>query len=115
MAANDGIVSTASLVLDVASAHAAYSNILIAGVAGLVAGTMSMAAGECVAVHSQADIEQADLALERTELKLDAPGEHRELSAIYVGRGLDPALAKKVAVNGTAHGWCQPNKSAYTA
>ena len=88
---------------------------LIAEVAGLVAGAMSMAAGEYVSVHSQADTEQADLALERTELKLDAPGEHRELSAIYVGRGLDPALAKKVAVNGTAHGWCQPNKSADTA
>jgi vacuolar iron transporter family protein len=103
LGANDGIVSTASLVLGVAAAHATHSNILIAGVAGLVAGAMSMAAGEYVSVHSQADTEQADLALERTELKLDAPGEHRELSAIYVGRGLDPALAKKVADQLMAH------------
>lgn len=111
MGANDGIVSTASLVLDVAAAHATHSNILIAGVAGLVAGAMSMAA-----VHSQADTEQADLALERTELKLDAPGEHRELSAIYVGRGLDPALAKKVADqrNSDMSG-ANRNKSADTA
>ena len=97
LGANDGIVSTASLVLGVAAAHATYNNVLIAGVAGLVAGAMSMAAGEYVSVHSQADTEKADLALERTELKLDAPGEHRELTAIYVGRGLDPALAKQVA------------------
>jgi vacuolar iron transporter family protein len=103
LGANDGVVSTASLVLGVAAAHATHSNILIAGVAGLVAGAMSMAAGEYVSVHSQADTEQADLALERTELKLDAPGEHRELSAIYVGRGLDPALAKKVADQLMAH------------
>src|SRR4029434_3695523 len=84
-------------------AHATQSDILIAGVAGLVAGAMSMAAGEYVSVHSQADTEQAELARERTELKLDAPGEHRELSAIYVGRGLDPALAKKVADQLMAH------------
>lgn len=83
--------------LGVAAAQGTQSNVLVAGVAGLVAGAMSMAAGEYVSVHSQADTEQADLALERTELKLDAPGEHRELAAIYVGRGLDPALAKQVA------------------
>lgn len=103
LGANDGIVSTASLVLGVAAAHATHSNVLVAGVAGLVAGAMSMAAGEYVSVHSQADTEQADLALERRELKLDAPGEHRELTAIYVERGLDPALAKQVADQLTAH------------
>lgn len=116
MGADDGIVSTASLVLGVAAAHATHSKILIAGVAGLVAGAMSMAAGEYVAVHSQADTEQADLALERTELKLDAPGEHRELSAIYVGRGLDPALAKKVAdQRNSGMSGAYRNKSADTA
>jgi vacuolar iron transporter family protein len=103
LGANDGIVSTASLVLGVAAAHATHSNVLVAGIAGLVAGAMSMAAGEYVSVHSQADTEQADLALERKELKLDAPGEHRELTAIYVDRGLDPALAKQVADQLTAH------------
>jgi vacuolar iron transporter family protein len=97
LGANDGILSTASLVLGVAAAHATHSNVLIAGVAGLVAGAMSMAAGEYVSVHSQADTEQADLALERAELKLDDHGEHKELTAIYVDRGLDPALAKQVA------------------
>jgi vacuolar iron transporter family protein len=97
LGANDGIVSTASLVLGVAAAQATHSNVLVAGVAGLVAGAMSMAAGEYVSVHSQADTEQADLALERTELRLDDPGERKELTAIYVGRGLDPALAKQVA------------------
>jgi len=97
LGANDGIVSTASLLLGVAAAHATHNNVLVAGVAGLVAGAMSMAAGEYVSVHSQADTEQADLALERTELKLDAPGEHKELTAIYVARGLDAALAKQVA------------------
>ena len=103
LGANDGIVSTASLVLGVAAAHATHSGVLVAGVAGLVAGAMSMAAGEYVSVHSQADTEQADLALERSELKLDAPGEHRELTAIYVQRGLDPALAKQVVDQLTAH------------
>jgi vacuolar iron transporter family protein len=103
LGANDGIVSTASLVLGVAAAHATYSNVLVAGVAGLVAGAMSMASGEYVSVHSQADTEQADLALERTELKLDAFGEQRELTAIYVSRGLDPALAKQVADQLMAH------------
>jgi VIT1/CCC1 family predicted Fe2+/Mn2+ transporter len=97
LGANDGILSTASLVLGVAAAHATHSNVLVAGVAGLVAGAMSMAAGEYVSVHSQADTEQADLALERAELKTDDEGEHKELTAIYVKRGLHPALAKQVA------------------
>jgi VIT1/CCC1 family predicted Fe2+/Mn2+ transporter len=97
LGANDGIVSTASLVLGVAAAHATHSNILVAGVAGLVAGAMSMAAGEYVSVHSQADTELAELELERVELKADHKGEQKELTAIYVGRGLEPALAKQVA------------------
>ena len=97
LGANDGIVSTASLVIGVAAAHATHGNVLVAGVAGLVAGAMSMAAGEYVSVHSQADTEQAELELERSELKADAEGEHRELAAIYVARGLDPSLAKQVA------------------
>jgi len=97
LGANDGILSTASLVLGVAAAHAAHKNVLIAGVAGLAAGAMSMAAGEYVSVHSQADTEQADLKLERAELKADDRGEHKELTAIYVARGLDPSLAKQVA------------------
>ena len=103
LGANDGIVSTASLMLGVAAAHATHGDVLVAGIAGLVAGAMSMAAGEYVSVHSQADTEQADLALERAELKSDAPGEHRELTAIYVARGLDPALAKQVVDQLTAH------------
>jgi len=97
LGANDGILSTASLVLGVASSHATHGNIVVAGVAGLVAGAMSMAAGEYVSVHSQSDIEAADLDLEREELKTDNKGEHQELAGIYVGRGLDPALAKQVA------------------
>ena len=96
LGANDGIVSTSSLVLGVAAAHATHSNVMIAGVAGLVAGAMSMAAGEYVSVHSQADTEKAELELERVELKTDNKGEHKELTAIYVARGLDPALAKQV-------------------
>ncbi len=103
LGANDGIVSTASLMLGVAAAHASQSNILITGIAGLVAGTMSMAAGEYVSVHSQADTEKADLARERAELEADADGEKRELTAIYVGRGLDQALALQVATQLTAH------------
>ena len=103
LGADDGILSTASLMLGVAAAHGSRGNLLIAGVAGLVAGAMSMAAGEYVSVHSQADTEQADLALERTELRTDAKGEHQELAAIYVGRGLKPALAKQVAVQLMAH------------
>ena len=97
LGANDGIVSTASLVLGVAAAHASSQNILIAGTAGLVAGAMSMAAGEYVSVHSQADSEAAELARERKELETDVEGEHKELAAIYVGRGLEPALARQVA------------------
>ena len=97
LGANDGILSTASLVLGVAAAHGTHSNVLVAGVAGLVAGSVSMAAGEYVSVHSQADTEKADLALERAELKADDKGEHKELMAIYVARGLKPALAQQVA------------------
>ncbi len=97
LGANDGILSTASLVLGVATAHATHANVLIAGVAGLVAGTMSMAAGEYVSVHSQADTEHADLKIEITELQTDNQAEHKELAAIYVARGLDPSLAKQVA------------------
>lgn len=103
LGANDGIVSTASLVLGVAAAHATHANVLVAGVAGLVAGAMSMAAGEYVSVHSQADTEQAELELERTELKADDVGEHKELAAIYIARGLDPSLAKQVAQQLMAH------------
>jgi len=97
LGANDGILSTSSLLLGVAAADATHSNVLVAGVAGLVAGAMSMAAGEYVSVQSQADTEQADLAVERAELKADDRGEHKELMAIYVARGLEPALAKQVA------------------
>jgi VIT1/CCC1 family predicted Fe2+/Mn2+ transporter len=97
LGANDGIVSTASLVVGVAAAHASQSSILVTAVAGLVAGAMSMAAGEYVSVHSQADTENADLARERAELAADPAAEHRELTAIYVGRGLEPALAQQVA------------------
>jgi VIT1/CCC1 family predicted Fe2+/Mn2+ transporter len=97
LGANDGIVSTSSLVLGVAAAHATRSNVLVAGVAGLVAGAMSMAAGEYVSVQSQADTERAELELERAELKADDTGERKELMAIYVARGLDPSLAKQVA------------------
>ena len=103
LGANDGIVSTASLVLGVAAARATHSNILLAGVAGLVAGAMSMAAGEYVSVCSQADTEQADLKLERAELKTDDEGERKELMAIYVARGLDPTLAEQVAEQLMAH------------
>jgi VIT1/CCC1 family predicted Fe2+/Mn2+ transporter len=103
LGANDGIVSTASLVLGVATAGATHGSVLVAGVAGLVAGAMSMAAGEYVSVHSQADTEQAALDLERAELKEDNKGEHLELAAIYVARGLDPALAKQVADQLMAH------------
>jgi vacuolar iron transporter family protein len=103
LGANDGIVSTASLVLGVAAADSTRSNILVAGIAGLVAGAMSMAAGEYVSVHSQADTERADLARELTELEADNEGEHKELTAIYVARGLDPSLAKQVAEQLMAH------------
>jgi len=97
LGANDGILSTSSLVLGVAAAHATHSNILVAGIAGLVAGAMSMAAGEYVSVHSQQDTEEAELNLERTELQEDNKGEQKELSAIYVARGLEPSLAKQVS------------------
>jgi VIT1/CCC1 family predicted Fe2+/Mn2+ transporter len=103
LGANDGITSTASLVLGVAAAHATHSNVMVAGVASLVAGAMSMAAGEYVSVHSQADTEQADLKLERMELKTDNEGEHKELAAIYVARGIKPMLAKQVAGQLMAH------------
>src|ERR1700687_2564387 len=96
-------VSNTSLVLGWAASHATHSNVVVAGVAGLVAGAMSMAAGEYVSVHSQADTEQADLERERKELKADDKGEHKELAAIYVARGLDPALAKQVAQQLMAH------------
>jgi len=97
LGANDGIVSTASLVLGVAAANAAHQEVLVAGVAGLVAGAMSMAAGEYVSVSSQADTEAADLERERGELATDTEREHEELAGIYEGRGLDPALAQQVA------------------
>lgn len=103
LGANDGLLSTASLVLGVATAHGSRSNVLVAGIAGLVAGAMSMAAGEYVSVSSQADTEMADLARERAELGANDEGEHNELTAIYVGRGLDPALAKEVADQLMAH------------
>ena len=97
LGANDGIVSTASLLIGVAAAHATHADVMVAGVAGLVAGAMSMAAGEYVSVHSQADTEKADLERERKELASDYAGEHKELADIYVNRGLDPALAHQVA------------------
>ena len=103
MGADDGILSTASLMLGVAAAQGTHAGLLIAGVAGLVAGAMSMAAGEYVSVHSQADTEQADLALERKELRTDNEGERQELASIYVGRGLKPALARQVADQLMAH------------
>lgn len=103
MGANDGIVSTASLVVGVAAAHAAAGDILVAGVAGLVAGAMSMAAGEYVSVSSQADTEKADLDRERNELATDVESERSELAAIYASRGVDPALARQVAEQLMAH------------
>jgi VIT1/CCC1 family predicted Fe2+/Mn2+ transporter len=103
LGANDGIVSTASLVVGVAAAETARSGVLIAGTAGLVAGAMSMAAGEYVSVSSQADTEKADLERERRELETDEKGEHEELAGIYMKRGLDPALAKKVAAQLMEH------------
>ena len=103
LGANDGIVSTASLVLGVAAANASHGNVMVAGIAGLVAGAMSMAAGEYVSVRSQADSEKAALDLERAELAADDHGERRELTAIYVGRGVEPALARQVAEQLMAH------------
>jgi VIT1/CCC1 family predicted Fe2+/Mn2+ transporter len=103
LGANDGIVSTASLVVGVAAANAARPQILLAGMAGLVAGALSMAAGEYVSVSSQADTERADLSLERTELETQRAFEEDELAAIYVRRGLEPDLARTVALKLMAH------------
>ena len=101
--ANGGIVSTASLIVGVAAAHASRGEVLLAGVAGLVAGATSMAAGEYVSVSSQADTEKADLARERKELDNDEQFERKELASIYVNRGLDPLLANQVAEGLMAH------------
>jgi len=103
LGANDGLLSIASLIMGVAAAHGDRSNVLIAGFAALVAGAMSMAAGEYVSVQSQKDTEDADLALERVELRKNDKGEHEELAAIYVDRGLDPAVGKTVAEQLMAH------------
>lgn len=103
LGANDGIVSTASLIIGVAAAHTSHSAILLTGVAGLAAGAMSMAAGEYVSVSSQADTETADLARERQELATEPDHELEELTGIYVGRGLTPELAQQVALQLTAH------------
>jgi VIT1/CCC1 family predicted Fe2+/Mn2+ transporter len=103
LGANDGIVSTASLILGVAASGTTTQNVLVAGVAGLVAGAMSMAAGEYVSVSSQADTERADLVRESTELAADPVGEHAELKGIYVQRGLDESLAAQVATQLMQH------------
>ena len=103
LGANDGIVSTAALVVGVAAAEATRRSVLVAGLAGLVAGAMSMAAGEYVSVSSQADTEKADLARERRELAESPEAELEELTRIYVSRGLDPELARRVADQLTAH------------
>lgn len=103
LGANDGIVSMASLIVGVSAAGAGTQNILLAGVASLVAGSMSMAAGEYVSVSSQADTEAADMARERHELAVDLEHEHAELAAIYRARGLDQALADQVATQLMAH------------
>lgn len=103
LGANDGIVSTASLVVGIAASHATRSAVLVAGVAGLVAGAMSMAAGEYVSVSSQSDTEEADLNRERKELATDKGFEQDELASIYVGRGLEPELAQQVAAQLMAH------------
>jgi VIT1/CCC1 family predicted Fe2+/Mn2+ transporter len=103
LGANDGIISTASLILGVAAASGSEGSIVLAGVAGLVAGAMSMATGEYVSVHSQQDLEGAALDQERAELQADAQGEQQELAAIYVRRGLEPGLASQVAEQLMAH------------
>ncbi len=103
MGANDGIVSTASLIIGVAAAGTSHNEILLAGVAGLVAGALSMAAGEYVSVSSQADIEKADLALEQKSLDENHESEINELAEIYESRGLEPGLARTVAVKLMAH------------
>lgn len=103
LGANDGIVSTASLIVGVAAANSSHQNILLTGIAGLVAGAMSMASGEYVSVSSQADTENADLAREKAELATNVEFERAELAQIYVGRGLEPGLAAKVAEQLMAH------------
>lgn len=103
LGANDGIISTASLVVGVAASNASRESILVAGVAGLVAGAMAMATGEYVSVSSQSDTENADLERERAELKASPQAEHRELAAIYAERGLTPELAEEVAKQLMAH------------
>jgi VIT1/CCC1 family predicted Fe2+/Mn2+ transporter len=103
LGANDGIVSTASLVVGVAAAGTPKSQVIVAGIAGLVAGAMSMAAGEYVSVSSQSDTEEADLARERQELATEDKSERAELASIYVARGLEPALAQQVADQLMAH------------
>ena len=103
LGANDGIISTASLIIGVTSAHMAHDAIMLTGVAGLVAGTMAMAAGEYVSVSSQADTEAADMAREKKELETDFDHELNELAGIYIGRGLTPTLAHEVALQLTAH------------
>mgnify|MGYP002632299015 CR=1 FL=1 len=103
LGANDGIVSTASLILGVAAAQSSHNSIVVAGMASLIAGAMSMAAGEYVSVSSQADTERADLDREQVELAEDLESEHDELAAIYVGRGLDTELAQQVATQLMAH------------
>jgi vacuolar iron transporter family protein len=104
LGANDGIVSTASLVVGVAAADSGRQSIMLAGLAGLVAGAMSMAAGEYVSVSSQSDTERADVERERRELAAEPEAELCELQGIYEARGLDPGLARQVAVQMTAHG-----------
>ena len=103
LGANDGIISTSSLIVGITAANSAHSNVLIAGTAGLVAGAMSMAAGEYVSVSSQSDIERADLEIERISIANNLYFEQEELAQIYIGRGLDPSLAKEVAAQLMEH------------
>lgn len=103
LGANDGIVSTGSLLIGVAAAGANHQTMMVTGIAGLVAGAMSMAAGEYVSVHAQSDTEHADLAREKREIDTAPEAEHRELAEIYVKRGIDPELARQVAVQLMAH------------
>ena len=103
LGANDGVISTASLILGVAAAHASHETIFAAGIASLVAGAMSMAAGEFVSVSSQSDMEEAATEVERRELETDSAGEHKELANIYIKRGLTPETAKEVARQLMAH------------
>ena len=103
LGANDGILSTASLLIGVAAASTTHNTLIVTGIAGLVAGAMSMAAGEYVSVHSQADTEHADLARERKEIETKPAAEHQELTQIYVGRGVEPELARQVAMQLMAH------------